>query len=304
MKRSAVDPQEVRSAVAALRPQQGPQQPPHTPQGAALRVQPGSAVRSPGSAVREPFGLEASGTADHGQRPQGTPVVGAYLRVSSRAQDAASQRAAIERAAVARGDNIAVWYSEKRSGKALARPELDRVRGDVRAGTLRRLFIYRLDRLTRSGIRDTLDVLEELRTNGCDIVTVSDGFDLGGPYAEVIIAVMSWAAQMERLAINERISAARDRLEAEGRAWGRPARLTGLELEQAKALRSDGRSIREIAIAMKVPRSTVARAVSQKGGVRDQGPSKGDTAVSAPQQGPSQSCTSETAPVRPGGSRR
>jgi DNA invertase Pin-like site-specific DNA recombinase len=221
-------------------------------------------------------------------------VVAAYLRVSSRAQDAASQRAAIERAAVARGDEITVWYSEKRSGKTLARPELDRVRAEVRAGALRRLYIYRLDRVTRSGIRDTLDVLEELRANGCEIVTVSDGFDLSGPYAEVIIAVMSWAAQMERVAINERISAARDRLEAEGRAWGRPARLTGLKLEQAKALRAEGRSIREIAVAMKVPRSTIGRALSQKVGPAEHGPSPADTADSPSQQGASRSCTSET----------
>lgn len=228
-------------------------------------------------------------------------VTGGYLRVSSRAQDAASQRAAIERAAAARGDTIGTWYSEKRSGKTLARPELDRVRAEVRAGALRRIYIYRLDRLTRSGIRDTLDVLEELRANGCEIVTVSDGFDLSGPYAEVIIAVMSWAAQMERLAINERISAARDRLEAEGRAWGRPARLTGFRLDQAKALREEGRSIREIAVAMKVPRSTVARALSQKGGATETVPGPAKPADSAPQQRVSELCTSETARSRKGG---
>ena len=221
-----------------------------------------------------------------------TALVGAYLRVSSRAQDAASQRSAIDRAAAARGDTISVWYSEKRSGKTLARPELDHVRAEARAGALRRVYIYRLDRLTRSGIRDTLDVLEELRANGCDLVTVADGFDLSGPYAEVIIAVMSWAAQMERLAINERISAARDRLEAEGRAWGRPARVTGLKLEQARAMRAEGRSIREIAVAMKVPRSTVGRALSQKGGSAGGGPGHATTGDSDPQQGASQSCTS------------
>jgi DNA invertase Pin-like site-specific DNA recombinase len=183
----------------------------------------------------------------------------------------------------------------------LARPELDRVRADARVGDLRRVYIYRLDRLTRSGIRDTLDVLEELRANGCEIVTVSDGFDLSGPYAEVIIAVMSWAAQMERLAINERISAARDRLEAEGRAWGRPARLTGTRLEQAKALRAEGRSIRDIAVAMKIPRSTIGRALSQKDGPASSRSRTADAAVSDPQQGASRSCTSETARSRKGG---
>jgi DNA invertase Pin-like site-specific DNA recombinase len=128
----------------------------------------------------------------------------AYIRVSSRAQDLDMQRGAIERAAGARGDAIATWYAEKRSGKVLARPELDRLRADARAGLIQRLYLFRLDRLTRSGIRDTFEVVEELRAHGCHIVTVADGFDLDGPAAEAVLAVMAWAAKMERLAINAR----------------------------------------------------------------------------------------------------
>lgn len=172
------------------------------------------------------------------------------------------QRAAIERAAAARGDTIGAWYSEKRSGKTIARPELDRLRADARAGSVRRLYVFRLDRLTRSGIRDTFEVIEGLRLAGCEVVSVTDGFDLQGPAAEVVLAVMAWASKMERVAINERISAARERLEAEGKGWGRPARVVGAALERARALRAEGRSVREIAVALKVPRSTVARALA------------------------------------------
>lgn len=183
----------------------------------------------------------------------------AYLRVSSKAQDFPTQRAAIERAASTRGDIITTWYSEKKSGKTLARPELDRLRAGARAGSVRRLYVFRLDRLTRSGIRDTFELIEELRAAGVEVVSVSDGFSLDGPAAEVILAVMSWAAKMERLAINERISAARERVEAEGGKWGRPRRFDEATLGKAKELRGHGRSVREIAVALKVPRSTVAR---------------------------------------------
>jgi DNA invertase Pin-like site-specific DNA recombinase len=173
------------------------------------------------------------------------------------------QRAAIERAAVARGDTIAGWRSEKRSGKTLARPELDRLRADARAGHVHRLYVFKLDRLTRSGIRDTFEVIEELRAHGVELVSVSDGFALDGPAAEVVLAVMAWAAKMERLAINERISAARERVEAEGRSWGRPRRLDHHARAQALAMKAAGKSVREIAVAMKVPKSTVARALSR-----------------------------------------
>jgi DNA invertase Pin-like site-specific DNA recombinase len=169
------------------------------------------------------------------------------------------QKLAIERGSMARGHAVGTWYAEKASAKTIARPELDRLRADARAGHVHKLFVYRLDRLARSGIRDTFEVVEELRRHGVELVTVSDGFDLNGPAAEVVLAVMAWAAKMERLAINERISAARERLESEGRPWGRPARLTGADLDRIRAYRTEGRSLRQIAVAMKVPLATVAR---------------------------------------------
>lgn len=188
--------------------------------------------------------------------------VAAYVRVSSRSQDLAMQRLAIERAARARGNEIGCWYSEKKSARTVARPELDRLRADARAGRIRRLYIFRLDRLTRSGIRDTLEVVDELRRHGVELVTVSDGFDLEGPAAEIVLAVMAWSARMERVAINERISAARDRLEAQGRSWGRPKRMTAAQTTRAVQLREQGHSVRAIAKTLRVPRSTVARTIS------------------------------------------
>jgi len=173
------------------------------------------------------------------------------------------QRAAIEKLAAARGDTIDVWHSEKRTGKVLARPELDRLRANVRAGNVQKLYLFRLDRLSRSGIRDTFEVVEELRVHRVEVVLVSDGFAVDGPAADVVLAVMAWAAKMERLAINERIAAARDRLEAEGKAWGRPPRLTASERDRARALRAQGRSLRQIAVVMKTPKSTVVRALAQ-----------------------------------------
>jgi len=192
----------------------------------------------------------------------------AYLRVSSQAQDLAMQRAAAERASAARGDTITKFYSEKRSGKTIARPELDRLRADARAGAFRRIYVFRLDRLSRSGIRDTFELIEELRSHGVEVVSISDGFSLDGPAAEVILAVMAWAAKMERLAINERISAVRERMKEEGEAWGRPRRLDDDAVRRIMAMRKSGKTIRAISIALKVPRSTVADAVSENAGTK------------------------------------
>lgn len=196
----------------------------------------------------------------------------AYIRVSSRGQSLESQRSAIEQAAAARGATITKWYEEKLSASTICRPALAELRTDVRSGSVRRVFCFRIDRLTRSGIRDTLAIVEEFRANGCRIETVADGFSLDGPGADIVLAVLAWAAQMERLALGERISAARSRIEAAGGAWGRPRRVDPGTLEQARAMRAENATIRQISIALKVPKSSIARALSQKGHYSDDRP--------------------------------
>lgn len=185
----------------------------------------------------------------------------AYVRVSSKAQDHKSQRSELERVAKARGDTITRWYAEKISGVSTARPGLEQLREDARAGKVRRVYVYRLDRLTRSGIRDTFEVVEELRRAGAELVTVADGFTLDGPAAEVILAVMAWAAKMERIAINERIAAARRRVEAEGGRWGRPRSMDDAQVRRAATLRRDGLSVRQVAHRMRLAKSTIERAL-------------------------------------------
>ena len=176
------------------------------------------------------------------------------------------QRHAVTQGAMAReGITTAAfevaWYEDVMTGATTKRPELERLRADIRAGAVRTLYVYRLDRLARSGIRDTLAIVDELRAHGCKLVTIADGFDVDGPASEVVLAVFAWAAKMERLAINERISAARARKEAKGESWGRPRRMAREDIARAQAMRDKGRTVREIAVAMKVPRATLQRAL-------------------------------------------
>jgi DNA invertase Pin-like site-specific DNA recombinase len=131
--------------------------------------------------------------------------------------------------------------------------------------------------LARSGIRDTFELVEELRACGVELITVADGFSLDGPAAEVILAVMAWAAKMERLAINERISAARARVEAEGRTWGKPRRLNEAQVAKVLALRKSGRTYRQIARGMRLPLSTIGDALRRAAAARRKsvGPAQG-----------------------------
>jgi site-specific DNA recombinase len=175
------------------------------------------------------------------------------------------QREAITRAAAARGEPVDVWLEESASAATMARPELARLRHLARAGELRLLYVFRLDRLCRSGIRDLLGLIEELSGHGCQVESIADGFSLRGAGGEIVAAVLGWAAQMERLALGERIAAARVRVEAKGGTWGRARRMTDELAEKALVMRVKGKhSIRYISSALKVPRATLARELSRR----------------------------------------
>lgn len=187
-----------------------------------------------------------------------------YVRVSTGGQSVETQNDAIVRAARVQGDRIERVYAEVEGGAARRRPELDRLMADVRLGLISKLYVYRLDRLSRAGIRATLAIVEELDAHGVEVHSLADGFTVAGPAREVVTAVLAWAAQMERQAISDRISAARTRVLAEGKAWGRPRR--EVDKSQVEALRSEGMSFRDIAQRLRVPKSTLHRILGLRAG--------------------------------------
>lgn len=198
-----------------------------------------------------------------------------YIRVSSKTQNYATQRDAIERAATRDGCIVSAWYVETRTAtKRAPRPELERLLADVDARRVVRVYAFRLDRLTRLGIRDTLETVERFTTARVPLVTVADGLPPIEPEADgiaaairgALLALLAVCAQIEGLARSERVSAARERVEGEGGAWGRPSRMTPADVAKARALRAEGLTVREVAQRLQVPRATVGRALRRAPG--------------------------------------
>jgi len=200
-----------------------------------------------------------------------------YLRVSTDGQSVETQNDSVVRAARARGDRIGLVYAEIEGGGGRARPELRRMLADARKGLISRLYLYRLDRLTRGGARETLNLIHELEGAGVELVTLADGFDIAGPARDVILSVLGWQAERELIAIRERVGAARRSAESAGRPWGRPRRV--VDAIDVFRLREQGRTIRQIAMALKCPKSIVHRLLGAKDSVpktpRIASPSKG-----------------------------
>lgn len=181
-------------------------------------------------------------------------MIAAYVRVSSKAQDCATQRHAIE----SRHIRIDDWFQDVVSSKA-ARPELQRLRKLVWGGRYTDLYVYKLDRLSRGTICEVMNLMTEFATHGCVVHTIADELPLEGPFREPMLAMLAWAANMERTMIAERVRAARERVEAAGGTWGRPPKVTRSQQMSIAALVQMGKSDNYIAQALKIPKGTLSR---------------------------------------------
>lgn len=96
--------------------------------------------------------------------------VRAYLRASTKEQDATRARAALEAFAAERELTVAAWYVENESGASLKRPELFRLLGDCQDGDV--LLIEQVDRLSRLNDADWEALKREIGVRGVRIVAL------------------------------------------------------------------------------------------------------------------------------------
>lgn len=189
-------------------------------------------------------------------------MIAAYIRVSTRQQDYDAQRDAIARAALARGEAIDLWFEEKVGGASKRRPELGMLL--TKARRIERVYVFRLDRLSRGGIAETLNIVKQLRDSGCSVASVCEPFlTFDGPMGDLTLSVLAWAAQQERRALTERLAAARERTIAGGGAWGRPKVLLPDTIRLGRELVGQGVSVRRAAAQLGISHSTLARALQK-----------------------------------------
>jgi DNA invertase Pin-like site-specific DNA recombinase len=93
-------------------------------------------------------------------------------------------------------------------GSTRGRPEYQRLRADVEAGTVTAVYAYSISRLARSA-RELLDFLEACKAHGVTVTTDAEG-SLGGrgAFAKFQYLMMAGIAEMERDLASERTLAA------------------------------------------------------------------------------------------------
>lgn len=192
-----------------------------------------------------------------------TPVAGrgaliGYARVSTDRQDEGMQlnglsAAGAARAFVDRGVSGSTPLDERPAWCEL----LDYVRpGDT-------IAVYRLDRLTRRGLRDLLQVVADLREQRSVAVrSLTEPIDTSGPAGELILAIVGWVAEQERLTLQQRTRDGLAAARARGACIGRPP-VDAERLRAARDLIDAGHSVGRAAAAVGLGRSTLYRELAR-----------------------------------------
>lgn len=174
-----------------------------------------------------------------------------YARVSTDEQVLDLQNDALTQAACER------IYQEKASGKNTTRPELDNVLKALRTGDT--LVVWRLDRLGRN-LKDLIRIVNELEEQGIGFVSLTEQIDTSTPAGKLVFHVFAALAEFEKNLIQERTKAGLKAARARGKNGGRPAKLTGKNLDMARTLMADRNAdVAVIAERFGVHRSTLYR---------------------------------------------
>jgi DNA invertase Pin-like site-specific DNA recombinase len=196
-----------------------------------------------------------------------------YRRVSSKQQTTASQSADLDAyrdALKAKGEDL-VEYEDKFTGKTMKRPGWDRLWKEVLAGKVTKIAVWRLDRLGRT-VSGLSQLFEELQSRKVGLVSIKDGLDLNTPAGRLMAHVLASVAVYELEVKNERqmagIAAAQQAVKNGTRAKYGSGRKPGLTVpaivqQAVNRMKSDGKSITEIATVTKLSRPTVYRVLRE-----------------------------------------
>lgn len=181
--------------------------------------------------------------------------VGIYARVSTQDQDIQMQLSDLRRYCTSRGWNIFKEYlDEGVSGLKASRASLDILMADARARRIDIVLVWRFDRFARSSKQLAL-ALDEFQHLGIDFVSFQEQIDTSTPMGKMVFTVMGAVAELERNIIIERIHGGLRRAKEKGKTFGRPR--VEISPDSLKDMQTRGYSIRKMAMALGVPRSTI-----------------------------------------------
>ncbi len=127
-----------------------------------------------------------------------------YARQSIDKKDSLSIEGQIEICKKLAGDEALVFQDRGFSGKNTKRPAFTELMQAVEEGGIDKIFVYRLDRFSRS-ISDFSRIWESLERCGVQFNSVTEQFDTSSPIGRAMLNIVLVFAQLERETIAERV---------------------------------------------------------------------------------------------------
>src|SRR5690606_29362237 len=160
----------------------------------------------------------------------GATRTAAYLRVSTEEQSRegysiAAQRDRLLAFCRAQGWDVAgIYVDDGYSGASLDRPQLKKLREDVRAGKVNLVLVWKVDRLSRR-VSHLAQLVEEFDEHGCAFRSATEPFDTSHAAGRAFLQMLAVFAELERETIRERARHGIHQRIKEGHLHGRPRAL-------------------------------------------------------------------------------
>lgn len=185
-----------------------------------------------------------------------------YARVSTsdKGQSTEMQVRELTEFAKLKGFPIFRVYEDKGfSGSSSNRPMLKELMQDVRDGKVTHVLCWRLDRWFRS-LKEVVNTLNEFAERKIVFVSLKDGIDLSSSTGRLMANLLACFAQFEVEVIRERVRSGLENARRHGRVGGRRQQI---DREKVLGLRSQGKSLQDIADQLGVTKSAVSKTLSK-----------------------------------------
>src|ERR1700720_3920656 len=174
-----------------------------------------------------------------------------YARVSTAAQDESGQVKQLKAAGCGK------IFREKITGTTADRPQLAKLMNALAPGDV--VITPAVDRLSR----DTTDLLvtaRDMQRAGAGLRSIAEPVvDTTSDFGELVLAMLSVAAKLERRRIAERTARGRADAKAKGVGFGRKPKLTAHQQREARQRIDAGETQRSVARSYNVSQATISR---------------------------------------------
>jgi DNA invertase Pin-like site-specific DNA recombinase len=191
--------------------------------------------------------------------------VAVYARVSTKdkGQDTENQLAQLRKYCRDRRWTIAREYVDHVSAKRSDnRAQFQALFADASRRRFDLVLFWSLDRFSREGALATMQHLQRLNSYGVDWKSFTEQYlDSCGIFKDAVLSILATIAKQERIRISERTLAGLERARRAGKRLGRPKDVDVTKQARIAKLRSAGLSLGDIAVKIRLSKTTVARVV-------------------------------------------